>query len=227
MRCVVRPFATRDWTLQSSLKLQHEIARIVEACCWQVCQDMGFAKITSLNLRDLEDQDLQKIGGISCRMECQPGLHVRSMNFTAAQPARYAAHSGTVAKNRDLFGGNQDKVWTALPIDPRFLDVSCVHLPFMFFSVLLLRFQQGVGQSTGSTSGTRSFLAADALEVGQVHSDTLHPLVHWLLHRLLVAFSVPCISGSCCFLQKSHGCEVSSIQMWRRGFFGEAGDKEW
>ena len=30
----------------------------------------------------------------------------------------------------------------------------------------LLRFQQGVGQSTGSTSGTRSFLAADALEVG-------------------------------------------------------------
>ena len=102
---------------------------------------------------------------------------------------------------------------TYRPIDPRFLDVSCVHPPFMFFSVLLLRFQQGVGQSTGSTSGTRSFLAADALEVGQVHSDTLHPLVHWLLHRLLVAFSVPCISGSCCFLQKSHGCEVSSIQM--------------
>ena len=44
------------------------ITRIVEACCWQVCQDMGFAKITSLNLRDSEDQDLQKIGGINCRM---------------------------------------------------------------------------------------------------------------------------------------------------------------
>ena len=75
------------------------IARIVEACCWQVCQDMGFAKITSLNLRDSEDQDVQKIGGINCRMadilcckqvliagywqECQPGFHVRSMNFSS------------------------------------------------------------------------------------------------------------------------------------------------